>query len=263
MPTCNKCGGEIEFYHNGFNAVPIHVFGSCSASGGSQGYGGGWRWVEREAETGQKFIFGWVEYPSYVNPNATCPRCGKSVYFYQSPFGGRVYFNDLGPPWDKHGPSPWECPDKQERKLDQLSQEQPRVENVALTQQTTANIQKPETLPEGSNPEWRKTGWNPFLLTKVESTGGGIVINGSKLLENSEMIEYRLIQANIQDTFHESHGDLVFSYSIAMNSSRLISVLTENVVFIRLVSEALYELSTISVNKDNEIIRFEFRLRLT
>ena len=48
-----------------------------------------------------------------------------------------------------------------------------------------------------------------------------------------------------------------------MNSSRLISVLTENVVFIRLVSEALYELSTISVNKDNEIIRFEFRLRLT
>ena len=29
MATCYKCGGEIEFYHNGFNAVPIHVSGSC------------------------------------------------------------------------------------------------------------------------------------------------------------------------------------------------------------------------------------------
>ena len=40
---------------------------------------------------------------SYVNPNARCPVCGASVYLYQSPFGGRVFFNELGPPWPKHG----------------------------------------------------------------------------------------------------------------------------------------------------------------
>lgn len=39
---------------------------------------------------------------SYVNPNAECPVCGDSVYFYQNEFGSRVYFDDLGPPWPKH-----------------------------------------------------------------------------------------------------------------------------------------------------------------
>lgn len=38
----------------------------------------------------------------YVNPNAHCPVCGASVYFYQSPDGGRVFFESLGPPWPKH-----------------------------------------------------------------------------------------------------------------------------------------------------------------
>lgn len=38
----------------------------------------------------------------YVNPNATCPKCGADVYFYQNEHGSRVYFDDLGPPWPKH-----------------------------------------------------------------------------------------------------------------------------------------------------------------
>jgi hypothetical protein len=39
---------------------------------------------------------------SYVNRNAVCPICGATVFFYQSPHGGRVFFDDLGPPWPKH-----------------------------------------------------------------------------------------------------------------------------------------------------------------
>lgn len=35
-------------------------------------------------------------------PNAFCPVCGAAVYFYQSPAGGRVFFDDLGHPWPKH-----------------------------------------------------------------------------------------------------------------------------------------------------------------
>lgn len=46
----------------------------------------------------------WARYPSYINPNTTCPVCGtSSVYFYQSPDGGRVFFDKPpGPPWPKH-----------------------------------------------------------------------------------------------------------------------------------------------------------------
>lgn len=39
---------------------------------------------------------------SYVNPNARCPVCGESVFFYLSPEDGRVFFDELGPPWPKH-----------------------------------------------------------------------------------------------------------------------------------------------------------------
>ncbi|EGQ7830892.1 hypothetical protein NZX34_004628 [Vibrio parahaemolyticus] len=39
---------------------------------------------------------------SYVNPSAYCPVCGASVFFYQSPHGGRVFFDSLGKPWEKH-----------------------------------------------------------------------------------------------------------------------------------------------------------------
>lgn len=38
----------------------------------------------------------------YFKPNATCPVCGKPVFFYQNEHGSRVYFDELGPPWPKH-----------------------------------------------------------------------------------------------------------------------------------------------------------------
>lgn len=37
-----------------------------------------------------------------TNPNATCPICGARVFFYQNAYGSEVYFDDLGPPWQKH-----------------------------------------------------------------------------------------------------------------------------------------------------------------
>ena len=39
---------------------------------------------------------------SHVDPNARCPVCDAHVFFYQSPYGGRVYFDALGWPWPKH-----------------------------------------------------------------------------------------------------------------------------------------------------------------
>lgn len=41
-------------------------------------------------------------FENFTIPNAACPICGASVFFYQSPTGGRVFFDELGPPWPKH-----------------------------------------------------------------------------------------------------------------------------------------------------------------
>ena len=39
---------------------------------------------------------------SYTIPNVHCPVCGARVFFYRSPYDGRVFFDHLGPPWPKH-----------------------------------------------------------------------------------------------------------------------------------------------------------------
>lgn len=89
MSTCHNCGGEIEFRHVGGRRIPIHVNGGwCSA------YSSG------PSPTPAKSFTTVV---SYVNPNAHCPVCKKLVYYYQSPNGGRVFFDNLGWPWPKHG----------------------------------------------------------------------------------------------------------------------------------------------------------------
>ena len=85
MTTCNKCGEEIEFRYVDGRSTPIHLGGWCRGS-------------QRQETLGTRF----GEISSYLNPNATCPACKKAVYFYQSPHGGRVYFDDVGWPWPKH-----------------------------------------------------------------------------------------------------------------------------------------------------------------
>jgi hypothetical protein len=39
---------------------------------------------------------------SITIPNAKCPVCSVSVFFYRNKFGSKVFFDDLGPPWPKH-----------------------------------------------------------------------------------------------------------------------------------------------------------------
>ena len=50
----------------------------------------------RQTGTWSDLSFGLVDF------NSTCPVCGAAVYFYESPYGGRVFFDELGPPWPTH-----------------------------------------------------------------------------------------------------------------------------------------------------------------
>ena len=82
---------------------------------------------------------------SYVNPNAHCPVCGALVYFYRSPFDGRVYFDDLGWPWPKHS-----CTDN--------GQEPRRVTR------DSAQARAPRLVPQ-----WRLDGWRPLLSARAHT----------------------------------------------------------------------------------------------
>ena len=81
---------------------------------------------------------------SYLNPNARCPVCRAPVFFYQSPEGGRVFFDELGPPWPKHG-----CTDNSQNKTFY-------VEPLSITS------------PTGKVYSWQHLGWMPFIVDEVK-----------------------------------------------------------------------------------------------
>ncbi|RMR34718.1 hypothetical protein ALP36_00578 [Pseudomonas syringae pv. coriandricola] len=81
-------------------------------------------------------------YHSYVNPNASCPVCGTAVFFYQSPSGGRVFFDELGPPWSKHP-----C-------TDTISPPGKAPHSSRMTGQSTVY-------------SWQRAGWQPFIIEAV------------------------------------------------------------------------------------------------
>jgi hypothetical protein len=87
MSVCWNCGEEIEFRHVEGQVRPIHL------SGG---------WCSVGDHSIRKSQFEIRELKSYINPNAMCPECGDSVFFYQNSSGSRVFFDALGWPWPKH-----------------------------------------------------------------------------------------------------------------------------------------------------------------
>jgi hypothetical protein len=109
---------------------------------------------------------------SYVNPNAHCPVCGDPVYFYRSPYDGRVFFDDLGWPWPKHG-----CTD-----------------NLREPRRTTRNsVSDYSSIPRS---KWGAEGWAPLLASKVYLTRRPIIITGDF---NNEFLELQVSALEIVD----------------------------------------------------------------
>lgn len=97
-----------------------------------------------------------TSYESYTIPNASCPVCGASVFFYQSPTGGRVFFDELGPPWPKHP-----CTDNSSRPVRLLSSNH-LSSNRAI--------------------EWVREGWEPILIrsSRLDSSWHAIPVQNLK-----------------------------------------------------------------------------------
>lgn len=90
---------------------------------------------------------------SFTNPNANCPVCGASVFFYQSPTGGRVFFDDLGPPWPKHP-----CTDNRT----------PAGSNARSVIAAVAAV----SATGERRPQWLDDGWSPFICADAQPSTG-------------------------------------------------------------------------------------------
>lgn len=126
---------------------------------------------------------------SYTIPNARCPVCKEEVFFYRSPNGGSVFFDELGPPWPKHP-----C--------------------------TISNAQTITTISSSSNTskryEWQTNQWIPCLnisLKKIES-----VLFEIELTINNHREEY-YFKSYINKLHSESTPLIV--YMLPIDSSKI------------------------------------------
>lgn len=138
---------------------------NCSCGwGGGNGYGG---------NGGVRIFDGFVwrldrrpTADSFVNPNAICPVCGARVYFYQSPFGGRVFFDHLGPPWPKHP-----CTDNG------------RAESSGFQRRFFASgVGSPDAEKKLHTPTF--DGWRPLLIDAIE---GGETFDRVKIRKSEKL----------------------------------------------------------------------------
>lgn len=81
---------------------------------------------------------------SLTIPNARCPVCGASVFFYQNEYGSRVFFDKLGFDWPKHP-----CTDNSRYDF-------PAAGNVFVP---LFSVQR--------EPKWREEGSLPFLIIQT------------------------------------------------------------------------------------------------
>lgn len=142
--------------------------------------GGGWSTSTAPA-TGMFTRDRPIVHMSCTIPNATCPVCGASVYFYESPYGGRVFFDELGPPWPKHP-----CTDNAPIR----AMGGPRIE---VDQSASQPIQPPQ---------WSRDGWHPLESPSVSQIGAYVTIDAEDGRKQSFWIP---------DGFRYSQGDPILA----------------------------------------------------
>lgn len=82
-----------------------HHDSSCRCGfGGPDHLGGGGSYERLSGDIRLEIerVFSYSNALSYLYPNAKCPNCYKPVYFLKLSNGGRVFFDEIGPPWPKH-----------------------------------------------------------------------------------------------------------------------------------------------------------------
>jgi hypothetical protein len=217
----------------------------CDCGWGGDGHfggGGGGNSIFRSSYAGQVFEFPFVTFPSYVNPNARCPVCGAAVYFYQSPDGGRVFFDELGPPWPKHP-----CTDNPVMQHHFSSFEIHTHFPVGATLETGKSdfeVGERTVSAEGEPPStvaapphrtaWVEAGWMPFVVTRIIPRQLGIEAEGKLFVSaGSDSVSFRIVQASDDAQFYRIQGELRIGFSLVQNASPVLSALNECPILLR------------------------------
>lgn len=124
-----------------------------------------------------RYIETQIYHPCYIDPNANCPVCGESVYYFQSHNGGRVFFDDLWPDWPKHP-----CTDNNNKVPISNKYYYHKKLDIDNTKYTPIMIQY--VIHEGH--------WNPHKLVAniIDDNGNFIKLLNHSLYDSSQIHKY-------------------------------------------------------------------------
>lgn len=104
----------------------------------------------------------------FVIPNARCPVCQASVYYYANDLGSRVFFDHLGPPWPKHG-----CTDNP--RIPMPSASPPKLRELALAERLLMSAQLLRESVENSH-SYSSRGWKVLQVVQRSLIGQNCTI---------------------------------------------------------------------------------------
>jgi hypothetical protein len=149
-------------------------FAWCDCGWCTGGGGGGRR---NRSVSHKRFLPPKVTVSSLLIPNASCPVCQQSVYYYQNDIGSRVFFDTLWPDWIKHP-----CTDNG-RPVVLRSSNGPRTPTPNLEFPTTSDLSH-EWIPLTFQRRDVEDGW---YVLRFETTSGDLL----RVLTNSDSLPRR------------------------------------------------------------------------
>lgn len=210
------------------NAWNHNSFCTCGWGGdGHLGRSSGGNWASIEKLRVRQYALRYYSYErkpfagnSYINPNARCPECGETVFFYQSPYGGKVFFDNLGPPWPKHPCTDNSSLVKQWKSLDSILLL--TTENNIDVSSTQKNIEVREDFV------WAIDKWYPLYCYTIKETrnyyarivGSVLFVEGSQVHKSRPMVIY----AGCSPSGIEEHPLFIRKPSDGLNNYEIASI---------------------------------------
>lgn len=187
-----------------------------------------------------------VNFESFIYPTS-CPVCGKPVYFYRSPYDGRVFFDELGPPWLKHP-----CTDSS---------------NKSTNGAQTSSDYTPTKFLNTLRPHL-KAGWDLFLVDSIYTQQDTLAIRLGFPSDMAQICRGRAIKIHkrrnikiVKKNGTTSNDSVDYRYT----SNLLELIIKEKVPFLQpgklayisqdLSEDMYFELSTFEIDKKTSAIR--------
>ena len=255
MSTCYYCGGAIEFRYVGFDCIPFHLDGPCTRSSSRAGatYGRNSLSILPISESAHGTPI--TLFASFTDPNATCPVCGARVFYYESPYGGRVFFDELGPPWPKHP-----CTDSGLTGYGYRWETRPvfidSPDPLAHTKISTREAAGATVY------QWQSDGWMPYHAYPANIRGVGTCLrldSFTKSASTRPAPRYFLIHP-FDSKLEMPTGKVTICFQLFTHMQRFHDALDLGLLFVRQVSGSLHILSTVEITREHQVQVFETEL---